>query len=78
MKPNKQPCCICKDHKQGQPFKIRDDIGREFLVSHICNCPYCGRFLAENYNMDVCAVCGEIIPEGRQVCPNCEKEVDND
>lgn len=21
-----------------------------------------------------CICCGEIIPEGRQVCPNCEKE----
>ena len=23
-----------------------------------------------------CIVCGEIIPEGRQICPNCEKERD--
>lgn len=22
-----------------------------------------------------CVFCGEIIPEGRQVCPNCEKRV---
>ena len=22
-----------------------------------------------------CVCCGEIIPEGRQVCPNCENEV---
>lgn len=25
-------------------------------------------------NADRCTVCGEIIPEGRQVCPLCEKE----
>lgn len=24
---------------------------------------------------DKCAACGEIIPEGRQVCPLCSKEV---
>ena len=24
-------------------------------------------------NVDRCVVCGEIIPEGRQVCPICEK-----
>lgn len=23
---------------------------------------------------DRCIICGEIIPEGRQVCPNCEKQ----
>ena len=21
---------------------------------------------------NICVICGEIIPEGRQVCPNCE------
>lgn len=24
---------------------------------------------------DRCIICGEIIPEGRQVCPNCEKDL---
>lgn len=24
-----------------------------------------------------CVICGAIIPEGRQVCPNCEKRVEN-
>lgn len=23
---------------------------------------------------NLCIVCGAVIPEGRQVCPNCEKE----
>lgn len=30
-----------------------------------------------NENADRCIICGEIIPEGRQVCPNCEKEATN-
>lgn len=25
--------------------------------------------------VNTCVCCGEIIPEGRQVCPKCEKEV---
>ena len=24
---------------------------------------------------DRCVICGDIIPEGRQVCPNCEDKV---
>ena len=24
--------------------------------------------------METCVICGEPIPEGRQVCPNCEKQ----
>lgn len=27
---------------------------------------------------DRCVCCGEIIPEGRQVCPNCERSPDDD
>ena len=45
-----------------------------------------GRMLKENpgtlkacreadLNADTCVRCGEIIPEGRQVCPVCEREV---
>lgn len=52
MKPNKQPCAVCRNHKGGEPFKIRDDNGALFTVRHICNCPYCGRFLEENYLPD--------------------------
>lgn len=25
-------------------------------------------------NVNLCVVCGEIIPEGRQVCPQCESD----
>jgi hypothetical protein len=46
----KQPCCICKGHKANEPFEIRDDFGVLYKTSHISNCPYCGRFLTENYS----------------------------
>ena len=26
-------------------------------------------------NIDRCVCCGEIVPEGRWVCPNCERKV---
>lgn len=48
IKPNKQPCPICKNHKGGTPLMIRDDNAEKHPYTHICNCPYCGRFLAEN------------------------------
>jgi flagellar biosynthesis/type III secretory pathway protein FliH len=25
---------------------------------------------------DLCVICGNVIPEGRQACPNCEAQVD--
>ena len=28
-----------------------------------------------DFNMNYCVCCGEIIPEGRQVCWECESEV---
>lgn len=51
IKPNPQPCKVCQNHKAGQPFYIRDDDGRLYKTTHICNCPYCGRFLAEDYTV---------------------------
>lgn len=29
-------------------------------------------------NEEICICCGEPIPEGRMVCPKCEKEVEDD
>ena len=49
IKPLKQPCTVCRLHKSNQPFKIRDDYGHLYKTSHIAHCPYCGRFLKENY-----------------------------
>lgn len=28
--------------------------------------------------IDICVCCGRPVPEGRQICPTCEKEVNND
>lgn len=36
--------------KANEPFEIRDDFGVLYKTSHISNCPYCGRFLTENYS----------------------------
>ena len=52
VKPNKQPCAVCRNHKSGKPFMIRDDDGVKRAFTHICNCPYCGRFLSENYTKE--------------------------
>lgn len=42
-------------------------------------CPLCGRTMNEkawerlsDENNDTCVSCGEIIPEGRQICKKCE------
>ena len=54
---------------------------------HPCNkcCLFCKFYkkCKEDKGIDdnVCVCCGEIIPEGLQLCPNCEKEserVDNE
>jgi hypothetical protein len=29
------------------------------------------------WRVDTCIMCGEVIPEGRQVCINCEEKVKN-
>ena len=28
----------------------------------------------EKFNEEVCVVCGAPVPEGRQICPNCEEK----
>lgn len=50
-----------------------DDKGLEKL--HYC--PHCGAKmdLPQQSNADRCVLCGEIVPEGRQVCKKCEWEV---
>lgn len=52
MEPLKQPCQVCRDHKPNAPFKIRDDNGILYRTSFINNCPYCGRYLSENYRQE--------------------------
>ena len=48
--PLPQPCIICKKRKPNTPIKIRDDNGMLFKCTFIAHCPYCGRFLEEDYN----------------------------
>lgn len=36
-------------------------------------CLACGQKLDWNTNDNTCVCCGEIIPEGRQICPKCER-----
>ena len=48
---------------------------------HHCKacCLFCKFYNKCKYDTEidtnVCVTCGEIVPEGRQVCPNCEKGV---
>ena len=49
-RPNSQPCAICRNHKRRKPFVLTDDNGDKFSITNICNCPFCGRFLKENYD----------------------------
>lgn len=52
IKPLEQPCVICRNHKPNKPFKIRADNGALFETRFINNCPFCGRFLTENYHKE--------------------------
>lgn len=40
-------------------------------------CPHCGARMDTTQNIETCLFCGEIIPEGRQVCPICERRYDD-
>mgnify|MGYP006992986292 FL=1 len=44
-----QPCTMCRNHKANEPFLLRDDAGQIYKISQISNCPFCGRFLIENF-----------------------------
>lgn len=44
------------------------------VYSHVSPyCPNCGAKMDGAQNIETCICCGETIPEGRQVCPKCEK-----
>lgn len=51
-----RPCHICMNIKNGNKFKVRDDNGAIQTITFIAYCPYCGRFLKEQYkgNNDHC------------------------
>lgn len=44
-----QPCTMCRNHKANDAFLLWDDLGRGYMASNLSNCPYCGRFLIENF-----------------------------
>ena len=58
---------ICKEITQGDKTPCKHALKNELGDL------YCGNDKGENWG-DFCAVCGEYVPEGRQVCPKCEKE----
>lgn len=47
--------------------KYKDNIQYDFNNINISN----------NTGVETCVCCGKIIPEGRQMCPNCEKSLDD-
>lgn len=50
-----RPCPVCRKIKNGDKFKVRDDNGAIQTITFIAYCPYCGRFLMEQYeNNDGC------------------------
>ena len=51
-----------------------------FLVLYCCvavnnddRYPQPPKMKQNSLNQDTCVCCGEVVPEGRMVCPNCEK-----
>lgn len=58
----------------GSGVKVHNCPNCNGLISPVHKCCYhCGQKLDWNTNDNTCICCGEIIPEGRQVCPKCEK-----
>lgn len=62
----------CKNCKYFNPDKIGqtgtcEAISRTTMTNDICGC-----YKQLYVNVNTCVSCGEIIPEGRQVCPKCE------
>lgn len=58
----------------GSGVKVHNCPNCNGLISPVHKCCYhCGQKLDWNTNNNTCVCCGEIIPEGRQVCPKCER-----
>lgn len=73
MSENKIEVTFCKDCI----YFIGNDISN---VGHcsmwnkgVVNKGYCYRAETEAFNENQCVSCGATIPEGRQVCPRCER-----
>ena len=59
-----RPCPNC-----GEPLHTR-------WFDNVAWCPYCHQRPARTLNQTTCVCCGEAVPEGRMVCPNCEEGKD--
>ena len=57
--------------------KIKAEMGQNQTISNTDKCLHLKENNGEN-SCEYCVVCGAIIPEGRQVCPNCERGVKNE
>jgi RNA polymerase subunit RPABC4/transcription elongation factor Spt4 len=54
--------------------ELKNEISTNTIGSNI---KYYGDVLGGQPMENKCLYCDNIIPEGRQVCPNCEKDIDS-
>jgi hypothetical protein len=67
-------CECCKEAFDLDKAVILNAGGTPYYICEECD----GRCRSTNLppSENTCVCCGEIIPEGRQVCPNCEKDIE--
>ena len=78
------PVCGCVWLASEDESMVENLYSYEQIVaqSFYCDCPDCFQRRVEGQKLKAivakegerCICCGEIIPEGRQVCPKCEKQ----
>ena len=59
------PTCYATGHSRGYNFDIRHLRMPDCPLTHVTE-P-----VVYNFNVDRCVICGEIVPEGTQVCKAC-------
>lgn len=45
----------------------------DYMTGYVCALSVVEGIIAGLEDTDTCVVCGDVVPEGRQVCPNCEE-----
>lgn len=73
-------------YKKKESPKPKVSLEQEQKVERIYNAIHKSRYhgygeivqIIESANADRCVCCGAIIPEGRLVCPNCERMAENE
>jgi hypothetical protein len=70
---------MCEKKKLSPPLSISEvmHIGKVYdSVNGTCLSHHYGEILKiiSKTSVDLCVCCGEYIPEGRMVCPQCEKK----